>query len=339
MAEHMDKLAEAFTDRDEIERFLANLEQLKSDGAITEEQYTSAREDYYQRLGTAVSRISQIKNELKKELGVVKQEREILRQELSKLDVKHRVGELSTDQYQASGKELTSKVAELEQNIGEVDLLIGANSAAELAAISREPVSVTPPPLKGAAPGEKSVPKTKRSISVPRPMLMIGGAIVLVAIVVVVVVMMLLPGEKGGTTGLPGDLFETVDIPVNIVGADGVGSLYFDLAYDWDVLRAVDVKDGPALGDAILEYDISAPGRVFVGIIDDEGISEDGMVVSVTFLINSEVETATTLGLENPIAYHATSLAAITVSGSTGTFTGKDDPVQAPALRFTTAGN
>ncbi|MBN2461984.1 MAG: hypothetical protein JXB43_00095, partial [Dehalococcoidia bacterium] len=102
MAKETKKLAEAFTAKDEIEGFLINLEQLRADNSITEEQYLATRKEYYRKLGLATSDIAGIKNEFREQLEANQRDIEAYKQELSNLEVRHRVGELSLEGYQSS---------------------------------------------------------------------------------------------------------------------------------------------------------------------------------------------------------------------------------------------
>jgi len=339
MAGNTKKLAEAFAASEEVEGFLANLEQLKAEGAINEEQYTVGRDDYYRRLGEAKSEIARIKNELKKELEAVQHEIEARRMEIAGLEVKHKVGELSLEQYQASKKKLDNRIRKLEQDGEELSMLIGATSTAAISAPSRKSVSAAPgiPALsRSAAKAKVAAPRRRYGVPKGKLAAIIGSAVVLIGVVVVAV--MLISGGKGGA-GLPFGDYGTIEVPVNIEGAANVGSLHFELVYDVAVLRAVDVTGGLVLGDAMLEYSVAAPGRVVVGIIDNEGISGNGSLVLVSFQQKGDAEMTVSLELENVVAYDAVRITEITITDSPGIFTAGDGTFKAPTLRFTSAGD
>ena len=178
MTKESKRLIEAFAVKDEIEGFLTNLEQLKADGSVTEEQYIATRQEYYRRLGLATSDIARIKNELKEQLEANQRHVEARRHELGNLEVKHRVGELSLERYQSSERKLRTDIQKLERYSEVLTVLIQASSAADIGAPARKPkvppaeigvpakkpVAAAPeplppskaaPPAKAAAPGKK----------------------------------------------------------------------------------------------------------------------------------------------------------------------------------------
>jgi len=132
MAKEAKRLIEALINKDRIESYLANLEKLKAEGSITEEQYTATSDEYYERLGLATSEVLRIKNDLRKELEVVKQELATSKGELATYATRHKVGELSLKQYQVSEKKLGIKIEKLQQDAGELTALVKANTIAEL---------------------------------------------------------------------------------------------------------------------------------------------------------------------------------------------------------------
>jgi hypothetical protein len=136
MSETTERLIEAFSNKNSIETYIANLEQLKANGSITEDEYVSVSDEYYERLGLATSGIVQLKNELKKELEVTRGELAVRRRELAMLETRHKIGELSAEQYKESEKELAPRVAKLDRDAIELDTLINANSLAEIGALS-----------------------------------------------------------------------------------------------------------------------------------------------------------------------------------------------------------
>ena len=73
MDKEVNALAEAFTKKDQVEGFLSNLDNLRADGTITEEQHQALREEYNERLSTAITEITQIKNILKERLETIQQ--------------------------------------------------------------------------------------------------------------------------------------------------------------------------------------------------------------------------------------------------------------------------
>jgi hypothetical protein len=166
MAKETKRLIELLAVKDEVEGFLGNLEKLKADGSITEEQYIATREEYYERLGTAASEIARIKNELKKHLEANKLDIETTRQELDNLDVRHKVGELPLNKYQSSERKLRATIDQLELTAGELKRLVDAKSSADLGiSFAKTGIAATelPTTAKKAKPvKEVKPPKAKR---------------------------------------------------------------------------------------------------------------------------------------------------------------------------------
>ena len=152
---------------------------------------------------------------------------------------------------------------------------------------------------------------------------------------VIVAVALLTSGPKG-EAGFPSEQYEGIEvmIPVNIEGAAGVGSLHFELVYDWSVLRALEVEYGMVVGDAMFEYNVDVPGRVMVGIIDSSGISGDGSVAVVAFQLRGEADAGISLELENIVAYDAATMTEIPTTASAGSFTTENN-YTAPTLLLT----
>ena len=199
MAKETKRLSELFAIKDGVESFLANLEKLKADGSITEEQYSITREEYYERLGAAASEIARIKNELKRRLGSTQQDIDTYRQELANLDVRHKVGELPQGKYQSSERKLRSTLEQLESTAGELKRLVDARSSADMgvpAAKTKIAASGLPPAAKKAGrvkeaklpktevPKAKAATPSEEGFLRPRTKIaaLVGGALLLVSV-------------------------------------------------------------------------------------------------------------------------------------------------------------
>jgi len=337
MTKETKRLSEAFAVKEEIEGFLTNLEQLKADGSITEEQYITARKEYYRKLGLATSDIARIKNELKEQLEANQRDVEARRHDLDNLEVRHKVGELSLENYQSSERKLRTEVQKLEQYSEVLTNLIKANSAADIGTPARKPkvlpAEVVVPAKKPAATAQepltppKAAPPVKaaapaRSGKLSRRLLVIaGGAVAVIAIIVAVILLM-----TGGV--------KEVRIPIEVQDAANVGSLHLELVYDRDVLDAIAVEAGTAVGDALFEYSIDEPGQLVVGLVSSQGIQQDGSVAIVTFKVTGKSKTNTYLSLENVLAHNATTLNEISTSASAGSIATKDGSFIPPTLLF-----
>jgi hypothetical protein len=339
MTNNAERLAEAIRVKSEIEGFLANLEKLKSEKAVDDEQYLTTRKDYYRRLGVATSEIARIKNEVKEQLSASEHSLELARKKLDSLDVKRKVGELSNAQYEAAERKMLLEIRKLEKEVEELNSLVNASSAADISTMGKRaatraskpvPVARETPPVKAAVSGERIAPAKGPGLSRGKLMAIIGAAAVVV--IAVVVVFLFLTGDKEKPS-LPDKGPATVDIPVNITGATGIGSLQFELIYDSKLLSAVQVESGTLPVDSLFEYRIDAPGRVIVGMVYAKGISGDGSVAFITFQARGEIDESIPLHLENVTAHNASTMSQISATASSGSYS-KDGASVPPVIVF-----
>lgn len=126
-----------------------------------------------------------------------------------------------------------------------------------------------------------------------------------------------------------------IQVPINLEGADNVGSLEFVLVYEPAVLEVTDVQPGSLASQALLEFNTATPGLLWTGVIDADGISGDGPAAIVTFTVKRDASTNSQLSLQNVVAYDAASLLDIIVESSPGNFSVRDNAVSIPYLTFT----
>ena len=120
--------------------------------------------------------------------------------------------------------------------------------------------------------------------------------------------------QPGGTSTTGGGM----NVPVNATGASNVGSLEFELVYDSTVLQAVGVEKGTLAGNAMMDFTTARPGRVWVGIVDSNGINGNGSLVVVSFQEVGQGTATGQLTLENVEAYDAQTLIDIITQTTPG---------------------
>jgi len=124
-----------------------------------------------------------------------------------------------------------------------------------------------------------------------------------------------------------------VSVPVNLNGANGLGSLQIELTYDAAILQATAVKAGELAKNAMIEFNVKTPGLVKVGIVDASGIKGDGIIMTVSF--NSAGNQGTSPITINRIeAYDAASLVDIPAKASAGSVTVKNGSVTALVINL-----
>ena len=331
-------LSSAFVTKEQVEGFLSNLEKLKRDGSITQEQYTIAREEYQQRLTAAIREIDHIKDELKEQLEANDRDIEARKGELARLEASYRTGELPLDQYRSAEQELRAELEGLERDSQGLQRLIRANCSADIGVAAREPqIAAKLPSVTMAVSPEKKARRSRGKL-----LAAIGGAAVVIGVVVAVLLLgppwgreeVRFPTDNNGGGVIPSETAE-VRIPVNAQGAANVGSLHLELSYDSEVLHAILVEKGEAAdANAMLEYSVDSPGRVVIGMISSNGINGNGSLAIVTFEVEGEGNTTTSLELENVVAHDAFSLAELSTTALTGSFATEDHSFEAPILVF-----
>ena len=123
-------------------------------------------------------------------------------------------------------------------------------------------------------------------------------------------------------------------VPINLERASNVGSLEFVLLFEPAVLRVSKIEGGALASNALIESSDGSPGRVWVGMIDVNGMSGDGPVAVITFTIVGDRESASSLTLQNVVAHDATTLLDILTEASVGNFSVGDYALTAPTLEF-----
>ena len=132
MAKTANKLQKPFLAKEETERFLANLDKLKSEGTITEEQYNFVKEDYNQRLAAANSEIAQQRVELTSRVGDCQTSLATNKLELERLGLRFKVGELPLERYQRLDRKVRKRISKTEAEIAELERLLKANSSSDI---------------------------------------------------------------------------------------------------------------------------------------------------------------------------------------------------------------
>ncbi|MDD5398800.1 MAG: cohesin domain-containing protein [Dehalococcoidia bacterium] len=156
------------------------------------------------------------------------------------------------------------------------------------------------------------------------------GSIVRILIIAVLAVLIIIPAvsciklarKSGATTG-------QVNVPVNANNASNLGSLEFEVVYNPDILQPVSVTKGDLADNAMLDSSFARSGRVWVAMVDSNGLSGSGSLAEITFRRVGSGQTAAVLTLENVRAYNATTLVDIMTSTTAGSLT------TPPAINFT----
>ena len=127
MAVNGRKLRSAFVRKQETQDLLSNLEKLKGDGSVTEEQYEPLRSEYKERLAGIESEIVAIKNDLNTELVNCRKDLGVYKVEIDRLGTRHEVGEIPLDKYRSLDQKLRRRIERIESRISLLETLTSAN--------------------------------------------------------------------------------------------------------------------------------------------------------------------------------------------------------------------
>jgi hypothetical protein len=125
-----------------------------------------------------------------------------------------------------------------------------------------------------------------------------------------------------------------ISVPILATLANNVGSLEFVLVYDPAKLELAQVERGLLSGDALIDSSSPAPGRLWAGIIDINGMDGSGPVAVVTFKVRNNAGGTMALSLENISAYDANTLVDILTTTTPGEFSGAGATPLSPIVTF-----
>ncbi len=334
MTEQTNNLTKALASKEDNEKFLSNLEKLRADGSLTPDMFSIMKAEYEQNLGAAILEVERIKKELMKQLEVLNLEFEKYQQELTNLDAKQRVGELSIDSYRSSRQKIQSAIAQLNLHRQQLIGLINAksssdiiNSSEKLPDLATEALSPAPK-VTPASPVVEKQEKVRPGKKLPA---IIGGVVALG--LVLLAVFLLVPREPQVIK--PKDIM----IPIEVEKATSIGSIYVELVYDHTALTPMSVDGVVSEENTLIDYNTDNPGRVIVAMISSSGITGDIPIATVRFQLKGGEKPMYTFNLENVALYDAKSLKKLSVRTTAGDFTTKDKVFMPPKLVVGTPGN
>lgn len=125
--------------------------------------------------------------------------------------------------------------------------------------------------------------------------------------------------SAGSAEAQPGG---TVEIPIQLAGANGLGAVHLEMTYDPRVLTAESAAKGALAGNnALLESNTKEAGRVVIGLVTLDGIKGDGVIATARFKVIGDAGTSSDLKLENNQAWERESHAEVLVNTEAGKVT------------------
>lgn len=124
------------------------------------------------------------------------------------------------------------------------------------------------------------------------------------------------------STAAPGS---TVEVPIAVSGAQGLGGIDLLVSYDPAVLNATSVEKGPLL-KGMLSANTDTPGYVSLSAIDPDGINGEGPLVMVRFRVIGANGASSPLSITRVTAYDVGTYLDQPAAPRDGTFTVSGGP-------------
>lgn len=122
----------AFTTLESNQGYLKNLEKLKAEGSVPNDQYDSMKEEYGRKIPPAESEIKAIKNRLEREMEALKKEQGVVKKDLDNLSTRNKVGEIPLEKFRSMDAKLRRRNEQIETEMAEFENLLKANCAADI---------------------------------------------------------------------------------------------------------------------------------------------------------------------------------------------------------------
>jgi len=153
-------------------------------------------------------------------------------------------------------------------------------------------------------------------------MIMKSGTICRILIIATLAAIIIIPAA--GCIKVPRKTASTsgqLKVPINAVNAGNLGSLEFEVIYDPAIIQPEGVVKGDLADNAMLDFSLSRSGRMWVALVDSNGLNGNGSLVVITFHKANSGQTVATITLENVIAHDAVTLVDIITSTTAGSLT------------------
>ncbi len=254
MANIRNELKKAFQNKENAESLRDNLERMRSEKSISEEQYEPLRKEYDARLNNELAEISRMKGEIVIKLESLQGETGAYNQELSNLEVRHKIGELTLGEYQKSENRIRTKIEKIQAIISELETLRASNSSSDFSGAEDRYADMIVGLKKSNISGRTTLTEIfARSFDIYK-----GNPIIIVPFLLpigweIIGVSVILAGILGGMAG--GVFFGGSDLMSLIYGGLGLGILaaiivdiirlsLFAIAAGWTIVMINDALSG-----------------------------------------------------------------------------------------------
>lgn len=131
-SKYLKSLKLAYTTLEANQGYLANLEKLKAEGSVPDDQYETMKDEYGRKIPPAEAEIKAIKNRLERELDAAKKELVAVKKDLDTLSTRNKVGEIPLEKFKSMDSKLRRQIEQIENSMIEYEMLLKANCAADI---------------------------------------------------------------------------------------------------------------------------------------------------------------------------------------------------------------
>lgn len=122
----------AFSGKEIASQRIEIIESTVFDSEAAESFSKERRVKYQKLLDTSKERIAEIKSKIAEDIGVKQLQLDEYEKEMTELDARHTLGELSFDEYEKKRSAITKKSSKVDLEIGELRHLLDASGSAEV---------------------------------------------------------------------------------------------------------------------------------------------------------------------------------------------------------------
>jgi hypothetical protein len=128
----IDKLKEALITKEKTDYYLKNLEELKANNTVEENHYIALKDEYTKLREDSQAKIFSLKAQYKKMLDTEIKKLTTAQLDLKYLEIRHKVGQMSQEEYASKIREPKRKCQEQERKITELKKIVAVNYSHEL---------------------------------------------------------------------------------------------------------------------------------------------------------------------------------------------------------------
>jgi hypothetical protein len=128
----IDKLKEALITKEKTDYYLKNLEELKTNNTVEENHYVALKDEYTKLREDAQAKIFSLKAQYKKMLDTEIKKLTTAQLDLKYLEIRHKVGQISQEEFANKTREPKRKCQELERKIADLKKIVAVNYSHEL---------------------------------------------------------------------------------------------------------------------------------------------------------------------------------------------------------------